>query len=316
MTDTMTAVSVTRFGGADALAVAELPRPEPVPTEVLVRVRAAGVNPVDWKTAEGYGMADVIGDPPFVTGWDVAGVVERVGYGVTRFAPGDRVFGMPHFPRAAGAYAQYVTAPSRQFARIPDGVSDVDAAALPLAALTAWQALVDTAGVRPGQTVLVHAAAGGVGHLAVQIARARGARVIGTARAGKHDLLRDLGAEQVVDYSAGPFEKEVGTVDVALDLVGGYGERTLPLLAPGGVFVSVAGPVDHDLATAAERAGARATSLLVEPDGAALDAIAALAAEGRLRPVVAGTYPLTDAATAHEVSRRERVTGKLVLTVD
>src|SRR3954466_9016481 len=111
MTDTMIAVSVTRFGGADALAVAELPRPEPVPTEVLVRVRAAGINPVDWKTAEGHGMADVIGDPPFVTGWDVAGVVERGGYGVTRFVPGDRVFGMPRFPRAAGAYAQYVTAP-------------------------------------------------------------------------------------------------------------------------------------------------------------------------------------------------------------
>jgi len=164
--------------------------------------------------------------------------------------------------------------------------------------------------------VLIHAAAGGVGHLAVQIAKARGARVIGTARAGKHDLLRDLGADEVIDYSAGPFEKEVGTIDVGLDLVGGYGERTVPLLARGGVFVSVAGPVDSGLATAAERAGVRATSLLVEPDGAALDAVAALVAGGRLRPVVAGTYPLADAATAHEVSRRERVTGKLVLTVD
>ena len=304
MTDTMTAVSVTRFGGPDALTVSEHPRPRPLPTEVLVRVRAAGVNPVDWKTREGHGMAGVLGDPPFIPGWDVAGVVERVGYGVTRFAPGDRVFGMPHFPRAAGAYAQYVTAPSRHFATTPSTVDDVAAAALPLAALTAWQALVDTARVRSGQTVLVHAAAGGVGHLAVQIAKARGARVIGTARAGRHDLLRDLGADEVVDYTAGPFEKEVGTVDVALDLVGGYGERTLSVLAPGGVLVSVAGPVDPDLAAAAERAGVRATNLLVEPDGTALDAIAGLVRARRLRPVVAASYPLADAAAAHEEVRR------------
>jgi NADPH:quinone reductase-like Zn-dependent oxidoreductase len=316
MTDTMRAISVTRFGGPEVLAVTELPRPRPLPTEVLVRVRAAGVNPVDRYTAEGHGVAGVLGDPPFVPGWDVAGEVEEVGYGVTRFAPGDRVFGMPNFPRAAGAYAQYVAAPSRHFARTPDGLSDVAAAALPLAALTAWQALVDTAGLQPGQTVLVHAAAGGVGHLAVQIAKARGARVIGTARVDKHDLLRDLGADEVVDYTAEPFEKRAGTVDVALGLVRGYGERTLAVLATGGVLVSVAGSVGPDLAVAAERAGVRATDLLVEPDGAALDAIAGLVRDGRLRPVVAATFPLADAAAAHEVSGRGRTAGKLVLTVD
>ena len=160
------------------MRISEVARPEPGPTEVLVRTGAAGVNPVDWKTRAGGGM---LGSPPFTVGWDVAGVVEEVGLGVTRFAVGDRVFGMPRFPREAAAYAEYVTSPSRQLARTPASLSDVEAAALPLAALTAWQALVDTAGVQQGQRVLIHASAGGVGHLAVQIAKARGAHVIATA---------------------------------------------------------------------------------------------------------------------------------------
>src|SRR5262245_61551146 len=171
------------LGGPEVLEVVEAPRPEPGPTEVLVRVGAAGVNPVDWKLRAAGGF---LGEPPFTVGWDVAGVVEEVGYGVTRFAEGDRVFGMPRFPREAAAYAEYVVSPSRQLARTPDELSDVEAAALPLAGLTAWQALVETAGVGAGDRVLVLGAAGGVGHLAVQIAKARGAYVVGTARAEKH----------------------------------------------------------------------------------------------------------------------------------
>src|SRR5207244_719097 len=173
----MRAIRQQTLGGPEVLELVEVPRPEPAPTEVLVRVAAAGVNPVDWKTRTRGGF---LGQPPFTVGWDVAGVVDGVGRGVTRFAPGDRGFGMPRLPREAAAYAEYVTSPSRQLARIPDGLADVDAAALPLAALTAWQALVETADVQPGQRVLILAAAGGVGHLAVQIAKARGAHVIGT----------------------------------------------------------------------------------------------------------------------------------------
>ena len=158
-----------------------------------MRTVAAGVNPVDWKVRARGGF---LGEPPFTVGWDVAGVVEEVGYGVTRFSVGDRVFGMPRFPREAAAYAEYVTSPSRQLALIPDALDDVEAGALPLAGLTAWQALVETADVQPGQRVLVLAAAGGVGHLAVQIAKARGAYVLGTARAEKHSFLVELGVDE------------------------------------------------------------------------------------------------------------------------
>ena len=166
-----------------------MPIPEPAPTEVLVRVAAAGVNPVDWKTRASGGR---MGDPPFTVGWDVAGTVEALGEGVTRFEVGDRVFGMPAFPDEAAAYAEFVTARSRHLTRIPDTLDDVEAGALPLASLTAYQALVDTAGIGEGRRVLIQAAAGGVGHRAVQIAHARGAYVIGTARAVQHEELMRL----------------------------------------------------------------------------------------------------------------------------
>src|SRR6185436_20651544 len=195
---TMRAIRQLSLGGPEVLELAEVPRPQPGPTEVLVRVTAAGVNPVDWKVRAGGGF---LGEPPFTVGWDVAGVVEGLGRGGTRFAPGDRVFGMPRFPHEAAAYADYVAAPARHFARAPASASDVEAAALPMAGLTAWQALVDTADVQPCQRVLVHAAAGGIGHLAVQIAKARGAYVIGTARAENHAFLAELGADEAIDYT-------------------------------------------------------------------------------------------------------------------
>ena len=205
----MRIVTQRTTGGPEVLEIGRAPVPEPLPTEIRVRVAAAGVNPVDWKTRAGAGMSTVIGPPPFTVGWDVAGTVDAVGVGVTRFAVGDTVFGMPWFPRAAGGYGEFVTAPSRHFAHRPAGLSEVEAAGLPLAGLTAWQCLVDIADVRPGQRVLIHAAAGGVGHLAVQIAKARGAYVIGTASRGKHDLLHDLGIDETIDYRAEAFEQAI-----------------------------------------------------------------------------------------------------------
>src|SRR3954465_6372422 len=232
----MKAVLMREHGGPDVLELQEIARPEPAPTEVLVRVAAAGVNPVDWKVREESWLPDLMGEPPFILGWDVAGVVEEVGYGVTRFEPGDRVFGMPWFPRLARAYAEYATAPSRHFAHTPDALDDEAAGALPLAGLTAWQALVDTAGVGEGDRVLIHAAAGGVGHLAVQIAKARGAHVIGTASAAKHDFLHSLGVDEAIDYHMVDFTEAVKDIDVVLDPISldtAARARSLAVLRPG-----------------------------------------------------------------------------------
>jgi NADPH:quinone reductase-like Zn-dependent oxidoreductase len=307
----MHAVRQETLGGPEVLELVEVPRPAPVPTEVLVRVRAAGVNPVDWKTRARGGF---LGDPPFTVGWDVAGVVEEVGFGVTRFAPGDRVFGMPRFPREAAAYAEYATSPSRQLARTPEELSDVEAAALPLAGLTAWQALVETAAVAAGHRVLVLGAAGGVGHLAVQIAKARGAYVIGTASAAKHDFLSSLGVDEAVDYTSEKVGERVGNVDVVFDVVGDDAEDALSTVRDGGIVVTLSGSAAGPLR---ELGGdrVRVESILVEPDRTGMEAIAGLAEAGTLRPHVSKTFSLRDAGRAHEHGETGRTQGKLVLTV-
>jgi NADPH:quinone reductase-like Zn-dependent oxidoreductase len=310
------AIVMREHGGPEVLEPQQVGGPEPAPTEVLVRVAAAGVNPVDWKVREEPWLPDLMGEPPLILGWDVAGTVAAVGYGVTRFAPGDRVFGMPWFPRLARAYAEYVTAPSRHFAPTPDALGDVHAGGLPLAGLTAWQALVDTAGVSEGDRVLVHAAAGGVGHLAVQIAKARGAHVIGTARAEKHEFLRELGVDEPIDYTVQPFEDAVSDVDVVLDLIGtdDYGLRSLRALREDGLLIAPPGGVSDEVAAAADAQSKRATDLLVEPDAAGLESLALLAHEGRLRVVIEATFPLAHAGKAHQRLEDGRARGKIVLT--
>lgn len=312
---TMRAVSQDRAGAPDVLKVIETARPEPGRGEILVRVRAAGVNPADWKT-RARGVFGTGVTPPFTLGFDVAGVVAAVGAGVTLFRPGDEVFGMPRFPHPAGAYAEYVTAPARHFAPRPRGLDAVRAGALPLASLTAWQALVDTADVQPGRRVLIHAAAGGVGHLAVQIAKARGAYVIATASAAKHDLLRTLGADEVVDYRTQDVGETVRDIDVVLDGIGGANwARSLRTLRPGGLLVSILPFDDTFPAARAEAAGVRAVFMLVEPDHQGLREIGALVEDGRLRVVVDAVFPLERAAEAHELGETGRTTGKIVLTV-
>ncbi|MEU6155743.1 NADP-dependent oxidoreductase [Actinosynnema sp. NPDC047251] len=312
MTNTMRAIRQTALGGPEVLELVEIERPTAGPGKMLVQVVAAGVNPIDWKVREhGYWFR-----PPLVPGWDVSGVVVDPGPGENRFQAGDEVFGMPCFPEVGGGYAEYVAAPARHFARKPAALDHVDAAALPLAVLTGWQALTDAARLQPGQRVLVHAAAGGVGHLTVQLAKALGAHVTGTASAAKHALLRDLGADDLVDYRTEDFTA-VDPVDVVVDLIGGdYASRSLRVLKPGGVYVAVAVPNDVDTVRAeAEPLGIRATSVLVTPDHTALERVAGLVAEGRLRPVVAETFPLADAAKAQELGETNRTTGKIVLTV-
>lgn len=318
MSEHMRAVTVREFGGPEVLTVEQIARPEPLPTEVLVRVHAAGINPVDWKTREGQGMAGMQ-TFPLILGWDVSGVVEEVGFGVTTLAPGDEVYAMPWFPRAAGGYAEYVTAPARQWARKPASLDHVHAAAVPLAALTAWQALVDTAQVQAGQRVLITAAAGGVGHFAVQFARHLGTQVLATASAARHPWLKELGADETIDYTTTRFEDAAADVDVVIDLVGDAQDQTstrsLKVLRPGGLLVAVPSGVSPDLARAAKAAGVRVTPFLVEPDGAALTTIAGLIDAGEVAVEVEETFPLEQAAAAHTRGETGRTRGKLVLTV-
>ncbi|MFF4053351.1 NADP-dependent oxidoreductase [Streptomyces chartreusis] len=311
--NTMRAISQDVLGGPEVLKEVEIERPAPRPNEVLVRVRAAGVNPTDWKHRENGGF---LGEPPFVLGWDLSGVVEAVGIGVAAFRPGDEVFGMLPYPFGHGSHAEYVIAPVRALTHKPSVIGHTEAGALPLVSLTAWQALTEHSDVRPGQRVLIHAAAGGVGHVAVQIAKARGAYVIGTASAGKHEFLRGLGADEVIDYRETDFTEAVKDVDVVLDTLGGETSvRSLRVLRPGGVVVSILPVGSDEFGEEAEPLGVRAVRMLLDADRAGMQAIADLVEQGKLRPEIAGTFPLADAAEAHALGETGRTTGKLVLTV-
>ncbi|MFJ6894638.1 NADP-dependent oxidoreductase [Streptomyces hokutonensis] len=312
--NTMRVITQHVLGGPEVLEVAEVERPAPRANEILIKVRAAGLNPTDWKHRATGGF---LGEPPFVLGWDVSGVVEAVGVGVARFKAGDEVFGMLSYPWGHGSHAEYVAAPARAFVHKPAAVDHVQAGALPLVALTAWQALVENADVQPGQRVLVHAAAGGVGHVAVQIAKARGAHVIGTASAGKHDFLRELGVDEAIDYRETDFAEAVKDVDVVLDTLGGEtGLKSLRVLRPGGVVVSIVPIGKDDFYEEAERLGVRAVRMLVDADRADMEAIAELVEAGKLRATIAGAFPLAEAAEAHRLGGTGRTAGKLVLTVD
>ncbi|MET9045560.1 NADP-dependent oxidoreductase [Streptomyces sp. NPDC004362] len=312
--NTMRAVCQDVLGGPEVLKVVEVERPAPRTNEVLIRVRAAGLNPTDWKHRATGGF---LGKPPFVLGWDVSGVVEETGIGVATFKPGDEVFGMLSYPFGHGSHAEYVSAPARAFTHKPSSIDHVQAGALPLVSLTAWQALVETAGLQRGQKVLIHAAAGGVGHVAVQIAKARGAHVIGTASAGKHDFVRGLGADELIDYHDTDFAEAVRDVDVVLDTVGGdYVQRSLRTLRKGGILVTILPRGSKELAGQAEALGVRATEMLVDADRHGMRTVAELAEAGKLRATIAGTFPLAEAAKAHELGDTGRTTGKLVLLMD
>ena len=312
----MRAIAVNQWGGRDRMELLEVEPPPVAPDGVLVRVRAAGLNPVDYKVREGH-LADKFPHHfPVVLGWDVAGTVEELGGGVTRFAVGDRVFGMPWFPRLARAYAEFVTSPARQLARTPDGLTDEQAGGLPLAGLTAWQSLVDVAEVGEGDRVLIHAAGGGVGHLAVQIAKARGAYVLGTARAAKHDYLRELGVDEPIDYTTTPWEQTVSDLDLVVDLIGGedYGMRSLQTLRKGGLLIAVPGGVLDAVAAAGREQSKRTSGIQVEPDYCALESLAALVDAGKLTVTVDETFPLDQAAEAHRRLEEGQARGKIVLT--
>ncbi len=309
----MRSVEQGEFGGPEVLRLVERPRPEPRVNEILVRVHAAGVNPTDWKNRAARG---VIGDPPMVLGWDVSGVVVERGFGVTRFKPGDEVFAMMTYPYGHGTHADFVAAPARLFERKPASLDHVESAALPLVSLTAWQALVECADVRPGQRVLVHAGAGGVGHVAIQIAKARGAHVTATSSEPKHAFLRELGADETFDYRSGDFVEAMSDFDVVLDTIGGdHALRSLQVARRGGVVICILPLQGKDFFDRAENLGVRAENLLVDSSHAHLAQIRDFVDDGLLKPTIAEVFDITQAAEAHRAGEAGRTSGKIVLTM-
>ena len=308
----MKAIRIYDYGGPEVLKYEDVPRPKPRRGEVLIRVYAAGVNPVDWKVREGY-LKDVLQHSlPLIPGWDVSGVVEKVGQRVIRFQKGAEVYSRPDIARN-GAYAEYIVARESEVAVKPKSIDHVHAAAVPLAALTAWQALFDTAELQAGQKLLVHAAAGGVGHFAVQLAKWKGAYVIGTASGKNHDFLRELGADETVDYTTQRFEDVVGKVDVVLDTIAGEAQdRSWQVLRKGGILVSILKQPSPEKAAAHE---ARGGYVFVQPNAAELTQIAALIDSGKLKPVVETVLPLSEARRAQELNQAGHTRGKIVLRV-
>lgn len=308
----MRAIAITTYGDADVMSLQDLPEPLVGPDTVLVRVQAAGVNPVDTKVRAGYLQGAFPSHFPLVLGWDLAGVVEQVGPAVTEYAVGDEVLGYVRRDELQhGTYAELVPAPLRALAPKPAGVSWTAAGGLPLAGLTARQAL-DAAMVSSGDTVLIHAAAGGVGGLAVQLAVGRGARVIGTAGQGNHDYLRSLGAEPVT-YGDGLAEAVRALapdgVDAVLDLIGGAALAGSPSLVKDPArIVSIIDP--------GTVLGMGGRYVFVRPDSAQLSELVALVADGSLKVEIAHELPLDEAAKAHRLSEEGHVRGKIVLRVD
>lgn len=309
---TMKAVRMYAHGGPETLVYEEAPLPEPSADEVLIRVYAASVNPVDWKIRDGYGKDMFKHHLPLILGWDVAGTVEAVGPEVERLKPGDAVYGYTSLFRD-GAYAEYMVAKEAEIAIKPASLDFVQAAAVPVAALTAWQAMFDTAGLDANQRVLIHAAAGGVGSMAVQLAKAKGAYVISTASARNVDFLRELGVNEVIDYQATPFETVVHDVDVVLDTIGGDTQaRSFSVLRQDGFLASIVAPPSEE--TAAQH-GVRSAMIGVQPNAVQLSEISALIDSGKVKPYVETVLPLSEARQAHEMSQSGRTRGKLVLQV-
>jgi NADPH:quinone reductase-like Zn-dependent oxidoreductase len=308
---TMKAVRMHEFGKADVLVYEDAPRPQAKPGEVLVKVHAAGVNPVDWKIRSG-GFGKGKGQLPMILGGEISGTVESCGAEVKGFKAGDEVWALLPLSRWGG-YAEYALVAEGDLARKPRSMDFVQAAGVPLAALTAWQALLDTAGLKEGQSVLIHAGAGGVGHFAIQIAKSKGAKVYATASAGNLGFLKELGADVAIDYKAQKFEDVAKEMDVVLDSIGGDTQaRSIGCLKQGGYLVSIVYPPP---AKKLEEAGVKGSIILVKPNAKELDELSKLVEDKQLKCVVSATLPLADARKAHELSETGHTQGKIVLQV-
>lgn len=312
----MRCICYRQFGGADVLQLGEVPLPPPGPGDIRVRVAGCGVNPIDVKTRAGLGfVSQMLGAGfSFVPGYDASGVVDAIGEGVTAHVLGAPVFGMVNFPLPAGCYAEYVVAPAIQWAAAPTAMPLAHAGGLPLAGLTAWQALFEVGGLQANERVLVLAGAGGVGHLAVQLAAWKGAQVSATASPGNHAFLRDLGASQSLDYRTTAAIAGAGPWDLIVDLMGGsVGEQALAWLSPKGRMVTVPTNTAAALVQAGAAVGKTVHPIKVTPNPAQLEQLAALVNQGLLILQVSDVIRLEDAASAHVEIERGHVKGKLIL---
>lgn len=304
------------FGEAEVIHLARAPVPEPGPREVRVRVAGAGLNPIDWKTRRGLGfVAQQIRDRlPWTPGFDISGTVVAVGEGARRWTVGDRVCGLVGFPAAGGGYAEQIVVAEDSLCRVPENLDLVPMGALPLAGLTAWQGLFEHGGLKPGAKILIHAAAGGVGHLAVQLAKTVDAHVIATASDENADFLTGLGADEVIDYQREDFLEACYGLDLVLDLVGGeVGKRSAQCLGEHGMLVTVPTNTAADVKAEAEKLGLQAINYTVRPDTEQLEALLDYAVAGELQVHIEAEYHLGDAAAAQRRLEDGHVRGKLIL---
>jgi NADPH:quinone reductase-like Zn-dependent oxidoreductase len=313
----MKAIQISQFGDNDSLLYTEVAEPELNPGEVLVKNRAAGVNPIDWKTCSGGGASPFIGELPFIPGWEFAGTIEKVAEDVSDFSVGDEVFGFIRFPERAGCYASYVAAPADQISLRPQDLSIEAAAGLGLAGLTAWQALFDKGNLQASQQVVVLAGAGGVGHIAIQLAKWMGAKVITTASPSNHDYLTALGADIVIDYHSQNITDHVNNVDLVIDGMGGdIGIDALRCVKPGGRLVTLPSVTKDAVIEAGKTMKVKVEPIRVEPNSEQLDRLAGLYVDRKLVLNIADTFPLDQVAKAFDASKTGRVKGKLILTID
>ena len=307
----MKAVVMHGYGGPEVLKLEQVARPEPKDDEILIRVMAASVNPVDVAIRKGY-LAELVGKLPFVPGMDVAGVVEKCGSKVTNFKKGDPIFAFFTL-KDEGGYAEFVLAKQNEIAAKPKTVDYPQAAAVGAAGATAWEALVDTAKLGPGQTVLIHGGAGGVGHLAIQIAKARGAKVFATGSTANQDFLKQTGADVAIDYTKTKFEEVAKDVDVVLDMVGEDTlERSYGVVKKGGIIVSI---VDEPKQAALDARGIRGVALRCEPKAEVMQELSRLMETQKLKPIVSQTFPLTEVTKAQDQIATRHTRGKIALVV-
>jgi NADPH:quinone reductase-like Zn-dependent oxidoreductase len=308
----MNAIRIHNYGGPEVLQYEDAPRPQARNGEVLVRIHAAGVNPLDWKVRAGSLSGLFQHKLPLIPGWDVSGVVDEVGTAVSQFKRGDEVFAMAD-PTRDGAYADYIAVREGALAMKPKSLHHVRAAAVPLSALTAWRALFDLGQLQSEQRILIHGGSGGVGHFAVQLAKWKGAHVLATASTKSQELLRKLGADETIDYTSQEFEDIANKIDMVLDTIGGATQdRSWAVLKKGGVLISLVQPPSQEKAN---QFGVRGMMCSVQPDGAQLSKIAKFIDSGKIRPTIDRTLPLKEARRAHELSQNGHVRGKIVLRV-